>query len=285
MGKTATIYKDIGKACSDLLSKDYKVGKNTIEVKTKLPSGVTATPTVTKSGDSIAGTLAAKYAFAPWLTGEATLGTSGSVELNIEAADAITKGLTLTAECAKAAPGKPDLLASANLIAEYKQEAFTCKASFDPIKNDLLCNASTTMGDISAGLDCSYCTRKGALQKYAAACQFVQPEFIVGAKCESKSGNMTLGCSYFHKVSGDMQLGVALSKPLAKPDVGIEFGTAYKIDKDTTVKGKVNSDGMLFTSYKQKLSSLTTMTLAAQIDTINLADNKHKFGVALNFTP
>ena len=54
----------------------------------------------------------------------------------------------------------------------------------------------------------------------------------------------------------------------------------------STVKGKVNSDGMLFTSYKQKLSSLTTMTLAAQIDTINLgADNKHKFGVALNFTP
>ena len=39
------------------------------------------------------------------------------------------------------------------------------------------------------------------------------------------------------------------------------------------------------TSYKQKISSLTTMTLAAQVDTVNLADNKHKFGLVLNITP
>jgi len=58
-----------------------------------------------------------------------------------------------------------------------------------------------------------------------------------------------------------------------------------KLDKDTTVKGKVDSAGILSGSYKQKISPLTTMTLAAQVDAVNLADNKHKFGLALNITP
>jgi hypothetical protein len=35
-----TAFKDIGKLCSDLLSKDYKVGTNTVEVKSKVPNGV-----------------------------------------------------------------------------------------------------------------------------------------------------------------------------------------------------------------------------------------------------
>jgi len=281
MGKTATVYKDIGKVCSDLLSKDFTVGKNSVEVKSKLPSGVSMTPKVTKAGDTISGTLAAKYGFAPWLTGEATFGTTGSMELNVEAANALTKGLTMTMECAKAMKGDA-LLASSNFIADYKTDAFTCKTSYDVIKKGLLASASMAMGDITAGVDCSYCANKGALTKYAAACQFVQPDFTVSAKCEDKSGAKTLGCGYYHKVSGDMQLGVALTKAMAKPTVDIEFGTAYKMDKDTTVKGKVNSDGMLLCSYKQKLSSTTTMTLAASVDTLNLADNKHKFGVALN---
>lgn len=285
MGKTATVFKDIGKACNDLLTKDYKVGKTTVEVKSKTPSGVTFTPSATKSGNDVAGTLAAKYAFAPWLEGEATFGTSGSVSLNVEAADAITKGLTLTAECDRQAPGKPGLLASGNLIADYKSELFSCKTSYDYYKKDLLASVSTMYAAMAMGMDCAYSAKKSTLTKYAAACQYVQPEFVVSAKCEDKGGSKTLSCSYFHKVSSDMQLGVSLAKPLAKPDVAIQFGCAYKLDKDTSVKGKVDSEGILGASYKQKISPLTTMTLAAQIDTVNLSDNKHKFGLQLNITP
>jgi len=47
----------------------------------------------------------------------------------------------------------------------------------------------------------------------------------------------------------------------------------------------VDSDGILSASYKQVISKLTTMTLAAQIDTVNLSDNKHKFVMVLNLTP
>ena len=127
-----------GKLCNDLLTKDYKVGKTTVEVKSKTPAGVTFTPTATKSGDSVSGTLKAEYAILPWLNGEATFGTSGSVSLSVEAANALTKGLTLTAECDRAAPGKSGLLATANMIADYKSELFSCKSSYDYYKGDLL---------------------------------------------------------------------------------------------------------------------------------------------------
>jgi len=82
-----------------------------------------------------------------------------------------------------------------------------------------------------------------------------------------------------------MQVGAELEKSSAKSDVGLAFGCTYKLDGATTVKGKVDSDGILSASYKQVISKLTTMTLAAQIDTVNLSDNKHKFGMVLNLTP
>jgi len=285
MGKGATVFKDLGKTCSDLLSKDYKVGKTTVEIKSKTPSGVTFTPTATKAGDAVSGELKAKYALAKAIEGEMVLGTSGSITASIEMADALTSGLMITAECERAKAGKPGVLGSANLIAEYKQDSFATKVAFDPYKNDLLASATFALSDITLGASADYCTRVNGVQKFSAVGQFVQPDFILMAKLADSKGAKTLGCSYFHNVSSEMQLGVALAKPLAKPDVGIEFGMAYKLDKDTTVKAKVDSEGILCTSYKQKLSSLTTMTLAGQIDTVNLSDNKHKFGLALNITP
>ena len=40
MPKTCTVFKDIGKACNDLLTKDFKVGKTTVELKSTTSSGV-----------------------------------------------------------------------------------------------------------------------------------------------------------------------------------------------------------------------------------------------------
>ena len=80
-------------------------------------------------------------------------------------------------------------------------------------------------------------------------------------------------------------MGGELSKASDKTDVSIAFGCMYKLDKDTTVKSKVGSDGILTASYKQKISPLSTVTLAAAVDTVSLSENKHKFGMQLNLTP
>jgi voltage-dependent anion channel protein 2 len=286
MGKTTTTFKDIGKACSDLLSKDFKVGKNTVELKSKTSNGVTFTPSSTKSGDKLTGQLAAKYTFAGGIESEATLTTGGVLSLTLEAVDAITKGLTATFDCETVAPGKAGVLSSGKCTVDYKQEMYTGKASYDYYKGDL--NAAASAGYLGMTLGCSadYSTVKSALTKYAGAFQFQQPDFTFCAKLSESIGkSMVYTGSYYHNVSSGMQVGGELSKASDKTDVSIAFGCMYKLDKDTTVKSKVDSDGILTASYKQKISPLSTVTLAAAVDTVSLSENKHKFGMQLNLTP
>jgi len=282
MGKTATAFKDIGKACSDLLTKDYKVGKSTVEVKSKTSNGVTFTPSGTKTGDKFSGSLAAKYEFAGGISTEATLQTTGVVEATIEGTP--MKDLLVTLDCARPEPSKPGLLSAAKCTLDYKKPSFTAKAAYDVYPGALACAGSYVYDALTLGCSADYSTAKGALTKYGAACQFVQPDYSIIAKLAAAVGKSpTYTGMYYHKVSSDMQVGAELTHTTGK-DVGLAFGCQYKLDKDTTVKGKVDADGMLYSSYKQKLSPIATMTLAAQIDTVKLTENKHKFGMVLNVT-
>merc|ERR1719382_2183693 len=128
------------------------------------------------------------------------------------------------------------------------------------------------------------------MTKYAAAMQFDASDFAITTKLSealAKADSKVYEGSYFHKVSSAMQVQVGTEiKKAQNKDVGLAFGCMYKLDKDTTVKGKVDADGILSTSYKQKISPITTLTLAATVDTASLSESsKHKFGMALNITP
>jgi len=283
MGKGCAVYKDIGKACKDLLSKDYGVGDTVVELKSKTASGLEFTPKATKKEDSsVAGELKTTYSLLPWLACEGTVGTKGSVKANLTAKD-LMAGLEVKAECERAPPGK-GVLSVGNLILDYKQALFTGKCSYDFIKKDLLASCSTVYaGAFTLGADCAV-SPAGALTSWATACQYDGKEFIVSANIAEKKGAKTYSCGYYHVVSKQMQVGVALAKT-PKPEPDIEFGCAYKLEDGASVKGKVKSDGKLSTSYKTKVSKIATMTLAAQIDSHNLSGTGHKFGMELALAP
>jgi len=294
MGKACTVYKDIGKLANDLLTKDFKqVGKTTVEIESKTASGVTFTPKADKEDKKgktvVSGELKAAYMILPWLEGIGTFTTAGGMSSEFKATDLLMKGLLITAECEKAmADGdKPakGFFAKANMILEYKTDLMTCKTSFDYIKKDLLASCSTVYGAFTCGADCSL-SPAGKLKKGALAFQCVLPEYTVSGKYEMDPAKSdAVSCSLYHKVSPLMQVGVAVKKPLSAAAFGVDFGCQYKLDKDTTVKSKVDADGKLSLAYKQKISSLTTMTLAAEINAVNLQASDHKFGLALNITP
>merc|ERR1712146_298842 len=73
--------------------------------------------------------------------------------------------------------------------------------------------------------------------------QFVQPDFTVSCKFVDdilgKKPAKTFSGAYYHKVSGDMQVGAEIAKVSTSPDVDLAFGCLYKLDKDTAIKGKV----------------------------------------------
>ena len=94
------------------------------------------TPCATKSGDKLTGSLEAKYMFPGNIEAEATLNTSGVLSASLEVVDAITKGLTASIECETLAPGKTGVLGSGKCTFDFKQDAFTTKASYDYYKGD-----------------------------------------------------------------------------------------------------------------------------------------------------
>merc|ERR1711957_947180 len=158
----------------------------------------------------------------------------------------------------------------------YKTGPFDCKASYDFYKGDLTACASGTFSGVTLGAECGYSTTKSALSKYTAACQYVQPDFTVSAKMAEvmKTPGSVFSGAYYHKVSAEMQVGAEIKKAASKSDVDLAFGCLYKLDKTTTVKGKVDSDGKLFASFKQQLSPLTLLTLVSEVDTVNLNEGK-----------
>lgn len=284
----AVAFKDIGKAANDLLTKDLKVGKNTVELKTKVPQGITLTPSATKAGDKLDGSVKAAYSVAKGMDAEATLSIpKGVLKCSFEAADQIMKGSTCKIEAETATGGK-GMFSSALAEMSYKTGPFKCLASYELFKGDLTASGSGTFAPFTVGAECGYSTAKG-LSKYTVSSQFVQPDFTVSCKFVDdilgKKPAKTFSGAYYHKVSGDMQVGAEIAKVSTSPDVDLAFGCLYKLDKDTAVKGKVDSDGKLSASLKQKLSPLTLITLAAEIDTVNLNEGKHKFGMVMNLTP
>ena len=103
--------------------------------------------------------------------------------------------------------------------------------------------ASGTFSGVTLGAECGYSTTKSALSKYAAACQYVQPDFTVSAKMAEvmKTPGSVFSGAYYHKVSSEMQVGAEIKKAATKSDVDLAFGCTYKLDKSTTVKGKVRT--------------------------------------------
>lgn len=286
MGKTATPFKDIGKSCADLLSKDYKVGKNTVEIKAKTANGVTFTPNATKSGDSILGSLAMKYNFPGGLMTEATMDSAGVLAATAEMSG-LAKGLMVSLDCKTATTGTA-LFSSGKATVDYKQDMFTCKATYDYYAGAASAAASAAYAALTVGGSADYNVSKSALKNYAFAGQYAASDFTIATKLSESIGKQDgklFEGSYYHTVSKAMQVGTEMKKTQAS-EVSLGFGCAYQLDKETTVKGKVDTDGILSGSYKQKLSSISTLTLAAVVDTVNLTkSSKHKFGLALNITP
>jgi hypothetical protein len=87
------------------------------------------------------------------------------------------------------------------------------------------------------------------------------------------------------------------SQPIGNTGLGVSLGQSFDSASEAVAAlGRINrwkvaelsqvdADGKLSLAYKQKISSLTTMTLAAEINAVNLQASDHKFGLALNITP
>lgn len=87
--------------------------------------------------------------------------------------------------------------------------------------------------------------------------------------------------SIFHKVNSDLSGGVQLSWASGSNATKFGIGAQYNLDKDATVRAKVNNASQIGLGYQQKLRDGITLTLSTLVDGKNFNAGGHKIGLAL----
>jgi len=297
--KQQPLFKDLKKRSNDLLTKDFPSEKqeNKVEWKTNAPNNVTFTSTFTKRKDgSVVGTVSPKYVFKDWnttFTGE--VNTRRELKGEVEVANpADVAGLKVTATAQSSTEDNFGILA-----VQYQHELASLTGSADYGKG----KGSTVKGSIvtgaqgfALGASCEYFlghAQDSDMKEFEAAINYSHSDFDIRgfARMNSREeeDKNIIGASYYHKVHGKDNKQLALRAEVvyehkeadAKPQ--LVFGTEYQWERDTTLKAKFDTTGLLGFSYRQKFSDRTSLTLASTMDTNNLgAKNAASFGFSLN---
>ncbi|KAI9141731.1 eukaryotic porin/Tom40 [Paraphysoderma sedebokerense] len=275
------VFSDIGKSANDLLSKDFPTGSIKLEAKTTANNGVNFTVAGNKDNKSgvIAGELKSKYSDkAKGLTLTETWTTTNSLSAEVELADKITKGLKVNVlgGLLPAAGQK-----NAKVTLEFKQDAITTRTALDLFKGPNVAG-DVVFGhrDVVVGAEGAYDVASSAITKYNFALGYNASDFSVAFTAANKLS--VFSGSYFHRVNKDVEAGAkATWDRKAGPNVSLELGTKYYLDRDAFVKSKIDNNGKLGLGYTQVLRPGVKMSVGAVVDTARLGENAHKVGLSL----
>ncbi|KAJ1619644.1 putative outer mitochondrial membrane protein porin [Pavlovales sp. CCMP2436] len=277
-------FGDLGKAASDLLGKDFGVGKNTVELKTKAPDSVTFTTNGThKFAGAADASVQAECKPLAGLLVKGKIDTAGVTSTTIESDGHAMKGLKLILSAGTPPLDKSGLLASASGGFEFSNPAVVALGNYDYLKGSASCSAVTAYLNSAGGVSLAYDVAKGALKGYSAKASYTMPTYALTGGCDADSkGKISYGCSLYHTLGPDMK--VAAEVGIADSKASIAAVACWAIDKESTAKAKVDSCSMLGLSYKRKLGKATTLTVAGCFD-LNLDGAKTKTGIALALAP
>jgi len=296
-GKPTVLFKDINKRSNDLLTRDFPSEKqeSKVEWKTTAPNNTSFTTTFVKKKDgSVVGTAAPKYIFRDWnttFTGEVNTKRELKAEVEVNQ-PAEVSGLKVTGTAQSIGDDHFGTLAL-----QYQHELASLTASADYGKS----KGSTLKGSVvtghqgfSLGASCEYFVGHSSdsdMKEFEGALNYSHADFDVRAfakmNTREEDDKNILGASYYHKVlpRDGKQLAVGAEVTYehrdrdSKPELA--FGAEYQWERDTVLKGKIDTAGSLGFSYKQKFSDRTSLTISSTVDTHNLA-NKNAASVSFS---
>jgi len=285
------LFKDLGKRVSDLLTKEFPTEDKKVEFKGATVNNVTVESTLTQKPDgSIIGTMTPSYKFKPYgatLTAEVNTKKEYKVETVVENQLADGLKLTLTGE----ARGKNNF---ATFATEYKHDYASLTASVDYGKPaGSLLKATTVFGSqgTSLGLSAEYLLSSDAseLKVFNTTISYAKSDFDITAfgRLISAQEKNEIGVTYFQNVNVDASVGAEVVFDTAHTDSKpkLTFGGQYRLNPDTTVKGKFDTNGLLGLSYAQRFNKNSRFIIGANVDTNNLSGKSSStvgFTIALN---
>eukprot|EP01115_Flamella_aegyptia_P012466 TRINITY_DN6221_c0_g1_i1.p1 TRINITY_DN6221_c0_g1~~TRINITY_DN6221_c0_g1_i1.p1 ORF type:complete len:299 (-),score=162.15 TRINITY_DN6221_c0_g1_i1:62-958(-) len=293
------LFKDLGKRVNDLLTKEYPTSEKKVEWKGTSVNNVTVdTNFVQKANGSVVGTITPSYKYKPYgLNLLAEVNTGRDVKLEATVENQLADGLKLIATAES--KGNDSY---ATFSTEYKHPSATFTSYVDFGKN-----AGTTVKATSVfgaqgfflGVSGEYFLenpeaskkddKKNALKNFQTTVAYATKEFdasVFGRLIADKDKN-ELGATYFHNVNSDLSIGTEVVFDTANANVKpkLTLGSQYKLNDDTVVKGKFDTEGVLGFSYAQKFSKNSKLTIGANVNTNKLNEkDSTTFGFTLTLS-
>ncbi|KAB7502838.1 Voltage-dependent anion-selective channel protein 2 [Armadillidium nasatum] len=128
------------------------------------------------------------------------------------------------------------------------------------------------------GYQMSFDTSKSKLTKNNFAVGFTNPDFILHTYANDGA---EFGGSLYHKVNRDLEGAVDLAWSAGSNTTRFSIGCKYSLDKEASVRAKVNNSSQIGIGYQQRIRDGITLTLSTLIDGKNFNQGGHKVGLAL----
>merc|ERR1711879_1017286 len=174
---------------------------------------------------------------------------------------------------------KPDTGAkSGKLKADYKHEKLVFGADMNLSSSPLVnISASVGHGAYALGYQTAFDSGKSALTKHNLALNYNAGDMILHA---TSSDFKSFGGGIYLKNSSQLETGVTCSSAIGGAS-NFAIGAKFALDKDASVRAKVDTNSQIGVSYQQKLRDGITVTLSSNIDGTKLNQPGHKLGLCL----
>jgi len=286
------LFKDLGKRVSDLLTKEFPTDEKKVEWKGVTNNNVTIETNLLQKGDgSIVGTITPSYKYKEYgLNLLSEINTKKDVKLEASVENKLADGLklTLTGE----SRGDTTFTTAA---AEYRHEYATLNGSVDYGKpKGSLLKANTVFGQkgFALGLSAEYflgTTDQSELKTFNTTISYTSKDFdatVFGRLISDKDKN-ELGGTYYHNINSNLSVGTEVVFDTANADSKpkLTFGALYRLNEDTTLKSRFDTNGILGVSFGQRFNKNSRVIIGANIDTNNLSGkSSSSFGYTVSLS-
>ena len=203
---------------------------------------------------------------------------------------------------------------SGKVKAEYKHDLVTVNSDVDINLGGPLVNASAVVGHKGwlAGYQLAFDTGKSKLTKNNFCLGYSSGDFVLHTNVND---GQVFGGSVYQKVNPNLDTAINLGKnnmnnwiefwlcyftlalgtlltlyrisfhylgwTASKNETSFGIGCKYTLDKNASLRAKVNNSSQVGLGYQQKLRDGVTITLSTLIDGKNVQQGGHKLGLAL----
>jgi len=273
-------FNDLGKQARDLFNKNYHLGIVKLDVKTKTPSGLEFNVNGTSNNDTgrVLAFLETKHTMKDLgLTFKEKWNTDNTLNTEVTVEDTLAKGVKLGLN-GSFAPQSGKKTGTVKL--GFKHDAVNVNSDVDLdyggviAKGGLVLSYQGWLAGVQLELDQS----KNKLNRTNFAIGYEAPEFVLHT---SLNDGHEFSGSVYQKINDQLETGIQMgwSSSAAQSSTKFGMGCVYKLDGDTSLRAKVNTNSLIGLGFTHRLRKGISLTLCAQIDGKNFNQGGHKLGM------